>query len=73
MVVVVADDAVDDAVGGENRKHAAADDAGDAVVAAGVVGGEDLPAGCDVVADAVGDAAVGCTVADDDMEGFVLC
>lgn len=72
MVVVVADDAVDDAVVGEYRKHAAADDAGDAVVA-GVERGEGLPAGCDVVVDAVGDAVVGCTVADDDMEGFVLC
>lgn len=48
--------AVDGAVGGGNRKHAADDDAGDAAVEL-LVGG--LPAVCDVGVDAAGDSAVG--------------
>lgn len=58
-VDVVDDDvvAVGDAVGDENRAHAAADDAGDAVVV--VVLGGGLAVVCDVDVDDVGDAAAG--------------
>lgn len=76
VVVAHGDDvaALDDAVGGEDRKHAADVDAGDVVV---VVLDGDLPAVCYVGVDAVGKAAVGCTVAvdaavEDDMGGL-LC
>lgn len=68
--------ALDDAVGGGDRTHAADVDAGDAVVV--VVLGGDLPAVCYVGVDAVGTAAVGCTVVVDaavenGMGGLVLC
>lgn len=78
VVVVHGDDvaALDDAVGGEDRKHAADVDAGDVVVVVVVLGG-DPPAVCYADVDAVGKAAVGCTVAadaavEDDMGGL-LC